>query len=94
MSWEDHESKSSAAAGDGERCFDFILHPFNTPASVRERGCAPTENRLIKIDPASAGPKSGWLQRFVRRVQTDLTLAAQRYLLRLNHYILKYPAHL
>src|SRR4029077_6712934 len=28
-----------------------------------------------------------------RRGQTDLTLAAPRYLLRLNHHILKYPAH-
>src|SRR5437773_17812 len=33
------------------------------------------------------------LQRFVRRKQTDLTLAAPQYLLRLNHHILKYPAH-
>src|SRR5437773_12524740 len=33
------------------------------------------------------------LQRFVRRKQTDLTLAAPQYLLRLNHLILKYPAH-
>src|ERR1700719_1098331 len=40
-----------------------------------------------------ATPKSGCLQRFVRRGQTDLTLAAPRYLLSLNHHILKYPAH-
>jgi hypothetical protein len=44
-------------------------------------------NAVLRLGRAT--PKTGWLQRFVGMGQTDLTPVAPRYVLRLNHHILK-----
>jgi hypothetical protein len=57
--------------------------------ALLERGSAPVENTLVRIGIDAQRQRAVGLQRFVTRGQTDLTLAAPRYLLRLNRHILK-----